>query len=705
MHSLAYGYLSTPTHSRSISLGPPRSGLPPSISKAKSTTDLNMMAAANRAAENGSTEPVQDSSFRTINDPRTTSASDLSRSGSTSSKHPDLSNEVSTLSDKLVSAIEHNSSLDEKISETKGELEALRKRTEQLEQEARTHKEQISSGELLTREQADELNNGLNTELADERRQKQLAQQEKRGIETELETLTASLFEEANKMVAAANMQRDAVEKKNQQLRDQIKDGEAVVASQTEQLAELKNLMQTINTDYRKELESPRVSMAPSSPGIARGESDLAKLLEAMNLSPVSAETPVLPSPSTNFKELLRPQCRTDIPSYDDFQNLVQSSSWARSHNPSHAPSRAGSGSYSGLAVLGMSSLSGNTSSPNLTQQQQQQQQPGSKLANSPQIPGSFSPNPNPDLKGPALLKDTRFFKRIMAEDVEPTLRLDLSPSISWLNRRSIISALSDSSLIVEPIPEVSMRLYGKYTSCQVCGDSRRAGENPRTHAMRIREGEGATKWSICLLCLEKVRAVGDLIAYVRNVREGVVKCGDRNEEEEAWEQIIRMRERLFWARMAGGVVPAFLPSNKNSPITGAAPTKSDDDRGNDGDLGEGQTPEPDSRSGFHTPGDGSRPNSQDADRDTSEERDEETKSEKAAQLQLQQALDASLTTFESIKEKRSSVNTKPVTTPPATPPRPSTRARESGSGYNVPKLSMPKVPDGFWTSKVNTLH
>lgn len=660
------------------------------------------MAAANRAAQKSNTEQVQDSSFRTINDPRTSSTSDLSRTGSTSSKHPDLSNEVSTLSDKLVSAIEHNSSLDEKISETMRELEASRKRTEELEQEAKAHEEQRSSGELLTRSQAAELNRGLNTELVDERRQKQLAQQEKRGIETELETLTASLFEEANNMVAAANMQRDAVEKKNLQLRDQIKDGEAVIASQTEQLAELKNLMQTINTDYRKELDSPRVSMAPSSSGIARGESDLARLLEAMNLSPVSAETPVLPSPSTNFKELLRSQCRTDIPAYDDFQALVQSSSWARSHNPSHAPSRAGSGSYSGLAVLGMSSLSGSSSNPNLTQQQQT----GSKLANSPQIPGSFSPNPNPDIKGPAPLKDTRFFKRIMAEDVEPTLRLDLSPSISWLNRRSIISALSDSSLIVEPIPEVSMRLYGKYTSCQVCGDSRRAGENPRTHAMRVREGEGATKWSICLLCLEKVRAVGDLVAYVRNVREGVVKCGDRKEEEEAWEQIIRMRERLFWARMAGGVVPTFLPSNKNSPITGPAPGKPNDERDDDADLGGGQTPDPDSRSGFHTPGDGSRPDSHDADRQTSEERDEDTKSEKEAQLQLQQALDESLTTFESIKEKRSSVNTKSIaTTPPATPPRPSTRSRESGSGYNVPKLSMPKMPDGFWTGKVNTLH
>lgn len=340
-----------------------------------------------------------------------------------------------------------------------------------------------------------------------------------------------------------------------------------------------------------------------------------------------------------------------------------------------------------------MSSLSGNSSSPNLSQQPQSA---SSKLPNSPQPPGSFSPNPDP--KGPTPLKDTRFFKRIMSEDVEPTLRVDLSPSISWLNRRSILAALAESNLIVEPIPEASMRLYGKYTACQICGENRKEGQNPRTHSMRVREGEGATKWSICLLCLEKVRAIGDLIAYIRNIREGVVKCGDRKEEEDAWEQIIKMRERLFWARMAGGVVPAFLPSNKNSPVTAAAPEKEDD--GQDGEADEDPRQDPSGGSGFHTPDDGSRSNSQEREGDTSQEQNSETESEKEARLQLQRGLDDSLTTFESIKDKRVSVTTNSVAaTPPATPPR----KRESG-GAGFPKINIPKLPEGFWTQSVNTL-
>jgi Rab guanine nucleotide exchange factor SEC2 len=700
MNALPYMYLATPappSHSRSISLGPTPGSASSPFFKAKSTTDLNAMAAANNALHGPRDDNMPDSSFRTIADPRTASTSDLSRTGSNSSKHPDISNEVSALSDKLVSAIEHNTSLDEQLATTKRELEASRARIAELEADTKAHEEKLSSGELLTQENANSLNNKLALELEDEKREKANVLQEKRGIEGELETLTASLFEQANKMVASANIERDKVEKKNQQLRDQIKDGEAVINSQQEQLAELKTLMQQISTDYRKDIDSPRISLAPSSPGVTRADSDLTRLMEAMNLTPVSAENPeIAPSPSTTLTHLIKPSCRTDIPAYDDFRNLVQTSH-ARSHNPSHAPSRAGSGSYGGLAVMGLGSMA-NGSNPTLSQTSQPAT---SKLANSPQIPGSFSPNP--DQRGPQPLKDTKFFKRILAEDVEPTLRLDLSPSLSWLNRRSIISALADSSLIVEPIPEASMRLYGKYTACAVCGDSRKEGQNPRTHAMRVREGEGATKWSICKLCLEKVRGVGDLIAYVRMVREGVVKCGDTKEEEEAWEELVRMRERLFWARMAGGVIPAFLPSNKNSPAVGVTNEARD--------VTKSAGPTSDSK--FHTPLDQSRRGSEEGENgDTTKgkdrESDDETKSEKEARLQLQQGLDESLTTFDNFKEKHASLSADGATalatsTPPMTPPRNS--KRESGGGASFPKISIPKLPDNFWSNQVNTLH
>jgi hypothetical protein len=641
-----------------------------------------------------------ETSFRTIADPRNASISDVSRSASTLSKHGDVNPEVAALSDKLISAINHQTTLDDTLAQTRQELEASRARIAKLEAEAKAYEERISRGELLPKEKLDEDKDRLVAELAEEKKQKAQVLQEKRGIESELETLTASLFDEANKMVASANRDRDAIEKKNQQLRDQIKDGEAVIASQTEQLTELKTLMQQIGpaSDYRREVDSPRVSLAPSSPGVTREGSDLARLLEAMNLSPVTLEHgELVPSPSTQLTHLVKPLCRTDIPAYEDFKNLVQTSHF-RSHNPSHAPSRAGSGSYGGLNVMGLGSLS-NSSQQNLSQMSQPAT---SKLANSPNLPGSFSPNP--DNKGPTPLRETKFFKRLLVEDIEPALRLDNSPTLSWLNRRSILAALGESTLIVEPIPEASIKLYGKYTPCAICGENRKQDENPRTHAMRVREGEGATKWCICTLCLEKVRGVGDLVAYIRMVREGVVKVGDKKDEEDAWEELVRLRERLFWARMAGGVVPAFIPTPKQTPVDGGKMSAELDrareyGKENSTPSKELSTPpeqlatELDGHSERSTPG--------------TDEPEDESQDEKAARLQLQNGLDESLTTFENIQNKRISLGSRQnSTTPPSTPsPQRDHVKKESASGISFPKINIPKLPQGFWESQVNTLH
>ena len=375
---------------------------------------------------------------------------------------------------------------------------------------------------------------------------------------------------------------------------------------------------------------------------------------------------------------------------------MIQSSNF-RSHNPSQAPSRAGSGSYGGLNVTGLGSL-GNTSQPNLSQAQPAT----SKLANSPNLPGSFSPNPDP--RGPVPLKDTKFFKRVLVEDVEPALRLDLSPTLSWLNRRSVLAALGDSTLIVEPIPEASIKLYGKYTPCALCGENRKQGENPRTHAMRLREGEGATKWCVCKLCLEKVRGVGDLVAYIRMIREGVVKVGDKKDEEDAWEELVRLRERLFWARMAGGVVPAFIPTPKRTPvevdrkISAEMICAREDDKENSTPNQELVTPPEQPAKGLGEGSERSTPGT--------EASDSEAPDEKAARLQLQNGLDESLTTFENIPSKRiSSGNRQNSTTPPSTPsPQRNHKKKESGGGYNFPKISIPKLPPGFWDSQVNTL-
>ena len=613
---------------------------------------------------------ASEASLSTIPNPRSASSSNLSETDSASLRHPDVSNEVAALSDKLINAINHQTTLDDTLAQTRHELVASRARIEKLEAEAKAHEVKVSSGELLAKDDVDGERRKLMADLAEERKQKTLVQQEKRGIEAELENLTASLFEEANNMVASANIQREAMDKRNQQLRDQIKDTEQLLASQHEQLTELKTVMQQMSVEAPKDPSaSPQSSTAPTSPTMARDDSSIARLLEAMNLTPTTPGTvDVTPAPSTSFTHLLKPVCRTDLPAYEDFRHLVVTSQQSR------PASRVASGNYNGLNVMGLSSLtnphshSRNGSSSNLNNT--------SNPTSTPNIPGSFSPN-TAEPKGPVLLKETKFFKRLLVEDIEPALRLDLSPTISWLSRRSIIAALIEGAMVVEPIPESHRKLYGRYTSCSMCGEFRKGDENSRTHRLRVNEGEGATKWPLCLLCLEKVRGAGDLVNYVRMIRDGVVKCNEKDEELEAWDELVRLRERLFWARMAGGVVPAFLRSEKSSPVVPEG-SKVRKELVGDEELqirelpGQLDSPtRPIARQDSEASSGGN---------DTQDEVDQ----------QLHHGLDESTT------PSRTEANGR-IPDIPQTPPSPP--KRESGGFLKV------KVPAGFWGHHVNVLH
>lgn len=157
------------------------------------------MASVSRAFRPGPSL-FEESSLNTLKDPRTVSTSDLSRVSSASSRHPELSNEVATLSDKLIQAINNQSILDDTLASTRQELHASRLRIQMLEQAAKEHEEEISRGRLLRKGDVEVEKALLREALEDERTKRINAEKEKKNIEQELETLTAALFEEANKV-------------------------------------------------------------------------------------------------------------------------------------------------------------------------------------------------------------------------------------------------------------------------------------------------------------------------------------------------------------------------------------------------------------------------------------------------------------------------------------------------------------------------
>lgn len=116
------------------------------------------------------------------------------------SRHPDLSNEVATLSNKLINAINHQTNLDDILTRTRHELEACQERVRQLEQENQEHVDMLEHGILVKKATVDAEKNKLIMSLANERSKRGEIEKEKKDIEQELENLTTALFEEANKV-------------------------------------------------------------------------------------------------------------------------------------------------------------------------------------------------------------------------------------------------------------------------------------------------------------------------------------------------------------------------------------------------------------------------------------------------------------------------------------------------------------------------
>lgn len=179
-----------------------------SVSRAKSTNALSDMAAAAPPLSTPLShrpEGPSEHSLSTLRDPRVESTSDLSQSASSSPRHPDLSSEVANLSDKLIQAINNQSRLDDTLDATRQDLEAARRRIRQLESDAETHNNDLSTGRLLRQDVVVADMDKLRESLDEERSRRIVVEKEKKNIEQELENLTAALFEEANKVCMHAH--------------------------------------------------------------------------------------------------------------------------------------------------------------------------------------------------------------------------------------------------------------------------------------------------------------------------------------------------------------------------------------------------------------------------------------------------------------------------------------------------------------------
>lgn len=654
-----------------------------------------------------------------------TRSNDNHNSTSTDSNNEnDITSEVTALSTKLIQAIDRQADLEDQVQVLRKELDVSRRDKLKLE-------DRINNGDLIEKSVHDQA-------ISD----RDSAQKESSRLEGEIEELTGSLFDEANKMVSDAKRETSEWAKRNTQLQLQIEEKNSLLENMQQQLKGLKSVLQDL-TDQQEEQQEEQYtkrmssglylntnlpnsngefSEAPTPSGNSTGlqpspfakddidEENNTQLNDDNNNNVATTNNdsvsggyfndsqqppPHMDISSFSLSSLVRPIVRRDLPSYRDFKSLsnhINHVNSIRGKSPNLSQMSSTNNSNSNLSSTDSpppqrpGSPGNNNNSPSSSATSRYSFNFHSvSLVGTPsagQISGFNNSTANQTPYVAPSLKEFRFFKRTLTEDIEPTLRLDLSPGLSWLGRRTVMSSILDGSAVVEPISGVNeaykflgselldqhhrvqsesstAHLY-KYPTggppvatrapCKLCGENRtgsllyarmhnlRTGSistsnndnqsdtntntnnnnsttntsanttntattttaatgtnsggrgfsvsfgrnrdrDPSEHISTNSNSDDSTNKTtatstghpLCYYCVNRVRTVCDFVMFIRSIRDGVWKTDDEQSLARGWEECIRLRERMFWARTGGsfpwgaGPIPGTPNTNHSS--------------------------------------------------------------------------------------------------------------------------------------------
>lgn len=425
----------------------------------------------------------------------------------------------------------------------------------------------IASGLLIKKQEADVGKESLTKELMDERGQRMSAEGSRKVLEKELEDLTSSLFEEANKMVAAERIEKATMQERNDHLTTRLKDTEILMASQQAQLEELKTVMQNMSEretlqDSRPSSPNPnsrhahrysrdsikglRTPLSGAFPSPVWSQADDAQIVA--DLTAKTADTTIIPAEQNpeEFAGLLLPRYRTDIISYTEFLLLLQPAQVGRppvsrvASTSSLDHQSAQMSSKDGLAARAGSVAPSRIGSPSLER----------SMSTAGTLWTKYADSGDAKKEKEHSLRETKFLKRALIEDIEPTLRLDQGPDLGYLARRSILNAVIDGHLIVEPMPAHLARYRPDRAPCALCGDDRYTPEIKRSFRLKTSDKADSQPYPLCNWCTDRVRSVCTYVAFLKQVKDGLWKVTTDSEAMRVWEESVKLREGMFWSRI-----------------------------------------------------------------------------------------------------------------------------------------------------------
>ncbi len=187
----------------------------------------------------------------------------------------DLYSQVTQLNAKLVKSYDRVSDLEDDLHVTSSNLRSSTLKVSELEFERTQHLSALNTGLLVEKSNVTAELNRLMEKATEEAAQRGQAETARATIEKELDDLSASLFDQANTMVAEARYSKALSERKVEEAEIALKGAEEAVALMQQQMQAL----QADKEDADKRALSIRVSMGKGKWVERRGDGSLQRPL------------------------------------------------------------------------------------------------------------------------------------------------------------------------------------------------------------------------------------------------------------------------------------------------------------------------------------------------------------------------------------------------------------------------------------------
>ncbi|KAF8930904.1 hypothetical protein EDD21DRAFT_416546 [Dissophora ornata] len=547
--------------------------------------------------------------------------------------------ENDSLASKLVESTEGRMDLDQQLNIAQMDLQAAQSELKTLRENQKEYEQlmsMISSGQLIEKKDVQPVFENL----AYESQRRSQVETSKMKLESELEDLSRSLFEEANRMVNEERQANHLAGKKIESLERQLDEVLDLCKSERDQLVELKLRMGKLS-DEKDTVQRERDAIEFAFAQLQQQHYHHSQLLSSsspmhhhMSATAVARRgmpTTISGSPSLSASSPLGVNMEAtgsrkhvqQILQYDALHHRSSASS-VRSktdscyfsdedHPGSHLLNDSNDDRIPSLgfhlwdpsfiefktymeSIFGTSEKSGAASdsihkpsqpsvTPSLTSSGIASMYSfGIMTKNS----AAATPAANAMIPINSLLSNCRLLKKMSSEDVEATLRFEPGNLLSWAQRKRLMTAVTENTLVVESVPVssilkdqshspvASVHPQGQHPetptaqtaaigkpSCALCGHGI---TTPLYYQYRLTDIANESR-TICPYCRTRLTSVCTFYSVLRMISKRIISS--TTTPEKLYLDFLRIRLSMFLARCGVGIITGEEPKSRRESTRG----------------------------------------------------------------------------------------------------------------------------------------